>query len=339
MNPSKEVPVIVCACDNRYVMPLTVMLNSMIAHLKKYDHVIVYILDNNIHEMYKSLLRESLDPARIVIKWVSINSGEFDGFKTSCYHSASVYARLLIPRLLPDAIGKVIYLDSDMVVQEDIAGLWDTDMGDIHLAAVPEMYPALTYVSSPLGLKRYRELNIPAKNKFFNSGVLVLNVAKWREDGIADRIMHYLRCNVRDVLWHDQDGMNAVLFDKWRELDPRWNVESVVYDRSAWQESPIPSETFMKLGASAFIIHFTGFKKPWHSDCDHPKKRLFMEYFNETLWSHANAPRLMGTRLAGPLKRFIQRRMFHFSLTVRAVMYHVRRFVASCTGCRTKRLQ
>jgi lipopolysaccharide biosynthesis glycosyltransferase len=275
------------------------MLKSIITNLKTYDHIIVYILDGHIHESSKELLKESLESSNVVINWIDIDNEELKDMKISTsfidrfynkeatsQFTVATYYRLLIPRLLPENIKKVIYLDCDTIVLDDIGDLWDQDIENHYLLAVPEMWTETMYVSSQFGLKLYKELNIPAQNKYFNAGVLVLNLQKWREDDIANKIINYLRQYKDYVLWLDQDGMNAILSGKWGELDPKWNVMTILYRYNSWKESSFDHETFEKLIKSPAILHFTESNKPWHHGNNHPKRELFFEYLNLTSWNH-----------------------------------------------------
>lgn len=294
-----DIPVIVCASDDNFAMPLTVMLKSMLINLKKYDQIIIYILNGQIHESAKESLNESLQSLNmnLNINWINADNEELKDLKTDhpfpdfCKHlptatpfTSTVYYRLLIPKLLPKDIKKVVYLDSDIIVLSDISHLWDQDVADYYLLAVPDMWLGSMFVSSPFALKTYKALNIPANNKYFNSGVLVMNLEKWRKDDISTKIVNYLKSYRDDILWHDQDGMNAILSGKWGELDPRWNVMSAFYGYTAWQDSPFDEETYNHLTESPYIIHYTGGSKPWHLNNDHPKRKLFLEFLNLTSW-------------------------------------------------------
>lgn len=331
MNAMSEVPVIVCAADDNYVMPLTVMLRSLIDNTRKYGHVIVYVLHDSIPEPRRKLLEESLDPSRISVTWIAVDNEQLKDLKTAFYHTVTLYYRVLIPRLLPESVRKAIVLDADIVVLGDIGMLWDTNVENACVAAVPDMYPGSLYVSSPLGIRRYRELNIPETNKYFNAGVVVLNLEKWRKDGVTDAIIRYLRYYKKYVVWADQDGMNAVLYDQWQELDPRWNVAQYIFEYTSWKKSPFSPEVFNQLTASPFIIHFIGFRKPWHSDCTHVKKQIFLNYLKLTVWNDRIAPRIRGASSIGKLKRFVQRMRFACYITKMGAMHRLDRFIRLMT--------
>ena len=76
-------------------------------------------------------------------------------------------------------VEQIIYLDGDIIVEGDIEELWNIPIGEHALMAVSEMFHEAHYVSSPLALHTFKKLNIPEKSKYFNAGVLKINIKKW----------------------------------------------------------------------------------------------------------------------------------------------------------------
>ena len=99
---------------------------------------------------------------------------------------------MFIPELLAD-YPRIIYLDSDVIVEADISDLWMSDFESNYVLAVQDLINP--FVSSPLGLRNWRELGMNADSKYFNAGVLVLNADRWRKENVADRLVQYLRDN------------------------------------------------------------------------------------------------------------------------------------------------
>src|SRR5690606_26921637 len=88
--------------------------------------------------------------------------------------------------------------------------------------------------------------------KYFNAGVLLINLRKWREIGISKRLLCVARNKNMDFELHDQDVLNIVLEKDWKEIDERYNAINLEF---SWL--PINKEEYS-------IIHFTNFPKPWH---------------------------------------------------------------------------
>lgn len=206
--------------------------------------------------------------------------------------SIATYYRLLIPELLPSHFKKAIFLDSDLVVIEDLGKLWDIEMGENYLLAPQELWTP--YVSSPAGLINYRELGIPADAKMLNPAVFVIDLEKWRTDCISAKCVEYLQQNREYVRVYDADVLNAMLVGKWGELDPRWNQTPYIFKFPSWKDwresplsetIPLSEEVYDWVHNQPYVIHFAGGSKPWNSRKDHPLKHMWFKYLDLTAWS------------------------------------------------------
>ena len=278
--------VVVCAADDAYAMSLAVVIRSAIENFKSDDRqIIFFVIDGGIKQKNKNKILQSINSNNLKqfdIKWLQPSVDLLDNMKISGHITITSYFRLLIPLLVPQHFTKAIYLDSDVIVQSNLGQLWDIDIGNNYLLAVQQL--DIPYVSSSGGLAKYRELGIPSHYKYFNAGVLVINIEKWRTDNISARIVEYLQKNKNYVKWHDQDGLNAVLAGKWGELEPRWNKVSS-FHKYSWQDSPFSEEDFNNALHDSYIIHLADAGKPWNSPKLIPDNDLFFHYVDMTAWS------------------------------------------------------
>lgn len=285
MIPQNEPIVAVCAADDRYAMPLAVVIRSTLENLNSDRQIIFFIIDGGIKRKNKNKILRSIDgnSKQCQIKWVQPFDNALNNMYISGHITAAAYLRLLIPSLLPSHFRKAIYLDCDLVVQGDLGRLWDIDIADNYLLAVQGI--GVSYVSSPNGLANYQELGIPAHYKYFNSGVMAINLEKWRTDKISTEIICYLQQNQEYLRWWDQDGLNAILAGKWGELEPRWNQTPGFHKRS-WQDSPFSEEDFNNARWNPYIVHFASAQKPWNSIKSRklPTNDLFFHYVDMTAW-------------------------------------------------------
>jgi len=137
-------------------------------------------------------------------------------------------------------------------LKEDLNNLWKIDIDNQYLFAVQDMGCPL--VSSKNGLKTYQELQIRPDTPYFNSGVMILNLKKWREDDMSFKVINYLEENGRRLRYWDQDGLNAILAGCWGKLDPRWNQLPNKF--SSWQESHFSEEVYHQVMEAPYLIHF-----------------------------------------------------------------------------------
>ncbi|MBU7585837.1 MAG: glycosyltransferase family 8 protein [Nostoc sp. TH1S01] len=276
--------VLVCAADNNYAMPLAVTVRSALANLHPDHRIALFILDGGISDTNKHKITQSLDSKQIDISWIRLDDALFANLPLYGHVTISTYYRMLIPEVLPKHFDKAIYLDSDMVVTGDLAELWHIDIGDNYVLAVQD--DNQLYMSIAYDWKTYQALGISPDSKYFNAGLLVINIEKWRTENIGKKVLEAIK---RENLANDQDGLNVVLVGKWGDLHPQWNQMPRIYDYSSWQESPFTEDVYNALLHHPYIIHYTTTPKPWYAglqhECKHPKKDLFFQYLDMTDWS------------------------------------------------------
>ncbi len=113
-------------------------------------------------------------------------------------------------------------------------------------------------------------------NTYINSGVLVLNLEKWRTHSYGQNCLRWLRENPEKVFLHDQDAINVVLDGHKLKIDPKWNLNPVFAGQLKVLES-YPSR----------ILHFGGPIKPWHKCYDFQLQAIYKKYLSFTDWSES----------------------------------------------------
>ncbi|WAL58312.1 glycosyltransferase family 8 protein [Thermocoleostomius sinensis] len=284
-TPAKTI-CLACAADDFYAMPLGVTVYSALANLSHDCYLKLFVLDDGIRNANKRKLAASLDADRVTIEWIQ---PPIKQIKQICDRSASpypksAYLRLLLPDIVPDEVEKVIYLDTDIVVTGNLETLWNLEIDNQALLAVQD--PVHRFVNQAHHLKSF-DLNtwgITSEHRYLNSGVLVMNLNKWRSEKLADRIMNFMSQH-SELLFPDQDGLSIILANDWGELEPRWNQVHVVHSFSSWRESPYHQEMFENVLHHPYVIHFTSRPKPWMPGCTHPHRGVFLHYLQMTAWA------------------------------------------------------
>jgi len=188
----------------------------------------------------------SLPKGSASIRWVTVDLEAFRDFGTLDYISAMTYARFLIPRIFPDTVSRVLYLDADILVLNDLSELWETNLEGAVLGAVLDgLDPQLK--SDRPGLEE-----IPRVCSYFNAGVLLIDLQRWRKEGVSERALAYLRKHPLSP-YADQDALNVVCDARWKQLDRRWNFQEHYRKRLAGTP---PAER-------PGIVHFVTSSKPW----------------------------------------------------------------------------
>lgn len=280
MAPLDSEMEVLCACDERYLPHAATMLCSLLEH----NSVLrIHFFYSTIASRELARLRSLVARYRSEIVFYEITPTDFRDLRVDDYASVAVYYRLLAPRLLPISLGKVLYLDCDIIIRRSLKQLWNTDITDCALAAVSDLCEE----------ENGRALGLPMGAKYFNSGVLLINLRFWRQNGLPERVISFIRNNPEKMGCWDQDGLNATLVDQWRELPGFWNAQI-----SEWRAVPLGREK------DPAIVHFITGDKPWFWSNKHPFRDEYHNYRLKTPWwryKQEGRPRLVQR-----LGRFLQ---------------------------------
>jgi len=260
--------VIVVACDNHYVPLLAALMKSIEVNHKTNEAIHFFILDDGIFKRNKTKLEKSVCPEIFTFHWIQkdkvIPAGMSIPYDNSSY-PLIIHMRMFIPYFVPEVYEKVIYMDVDMIVTDDISKLWNTDMKGYTIAAVIDV--RIKEFGGSRAVENYRELGFDAKTKYFNTGLLLMNTKKWREEDLTPVIFNCIEENRKYANYPDQYGLNVVFANKWLQLDTRWS-----WSAEEW----IPD---------ASLIHFI-WRKPIYKTYMFDKRyqELFFTYLNQTKW-------------------------------------------------------
>lgn len=250
-----------CAIDRNYVELAGVMLRS--CHLNgNIPDVEFLVLGDRLSQKDKTNIEVAAARPVTFIDMTDEMIGRVRQLRTTSYWSRATYGRLILPELLGDRHSRLVYLDADILVKQDISHLFSCPMTDAIMAAVP-------IKPSEFLDNRNEALGRPKDTPYFNAGVIALDVKKWNAEGLTQKAFDLLKTNSFDFL--DQDVLNVLATGRLIELDWRWNA----------QKEPDYS--------SAIIVHFIHDKPNTHV-CQHPEKSTFLRYRQQTPW--ANKPLL-----------------------------------------------
>ena len=269
---SDRSPVIIaCSADKAYALPLAVMLQSLTVNADPNRRIVVYIVDNDIGAANKHRIAQAIKN-RLKLHWVKPD-GLLPRIEPEWGRvSPATYDKLFLDRFLPKGTNKALWLDSDMLILDDIGKLFDTAMDGNILMAVRD--PLIRDVSSVFGIQNWRKQGVTASEPYFNAGVLLIDLSAWRNDNIAERTLSYLMEFGKKVFFHDQEGLNAVLVGRWKCLEDRWN--SSANSQHARRQEIEPGSTA--------ILHFSGTLKPWAQVGLGEPQILYFHYVDKTAW-------------------------------------------------------
>lgn len=259
---------IVFACDEGYAMPLATTLLSLADSNRRHWPLRITILHDGFSESAKERVARSLPTGAAELTWTVIDLGAFAGFVHRMpWVSAMTYARLQLQESLNGALGRVIFLDSDILVLDDLGELARADLRGHPLAAVPD-----AHVDDALrtGLRPEHE-GVPQVQGYFNAGVLVIDLDEWKLCSVSDRALCYLAEHA-NLPYGDQDALNAACDGMWQRLPSRWNFQlhhATRIERLPALERPA-------------IVHFVTKWKPWKTSSASINSKLYNTYRDRT---------------------------------------------------------
>lgn len=258
MSNKKIIPIFFAA-DENYMPYLAVALHSLKENASKQYFYQIYVLHANMNcesENVRKLCRYADEDLKI--SFVDV-SGKMEEVKHSLhlrdYYTGATYYRIFIADMFPQ-YEKALYLDSDIAVLGDISELYNAELGDNLVGAIPD-----GAVASVAQFRTYTKevLGIEAEN-YFNAGVLLMNLKAFREYGFYEKFCSLLE-KYKFHVAQDQDYLNVICKDKVRYLGAEWNKMPIEND----EQTPK-------------LIHYNLTMKPWHYE-----NVLYKEYF----WQYA----------------------------------------------------
>ncbi len=250
--------------DDNYCPFLAVALRSMIDNASPENNYSIKVLNTDISAENKRRIAK-YEQENVNIEFVDLNyymQKVKDKLYTRDYYSKTTYFRLFIPNLYPQ-YDKALYLDSDIVILDDIAKLYNIDMGDNLVAAAPDdviqFNPVFqTYVEKVVGVADYR--------RYFNAGVLLMNLHQLRRFKFQEKFV-FLLDKIKFDVAQDQDYLNRLCKGRVKLFDRVWNRMPI--------EDPKIKPEDVKL------VHYNLAFKPWHFE-DILYKEFFWMYAQET---------------------------------------------------------
>ncbi|MFD2251780.1 lipopolysaccharide biosynthesis glycosyltransferase [Pseudochelatococcus lubricantis] len=170
----------------------------------------------------------------------------------------AAYRRLLLPFVLPAHYERILYLDSDtLVVRPGLGRVFDLDLGGCPFAAALDMIFLKDFEDGPLtaAFRAYRAgLGFAPDTPYFNSGVLLIDRARWREEMLTERAVAFARAHPELCRFQDQSALNAVARGRWAPLSPRFNFmgDFLLLD--------------LMRDIAPVVLHFVNDPKPWQRE-------------------------------------------------------------------------
>lgn len=267
--------------DNGYAQHAGVSILSLLANNQDIDEINIYVIDNSISNANKKRIATIINKYHRHIHYLDLDQLTADlNIKTKFNRSA--YGRIFISNIV-DA-ERIIYIDSDTVINKSLRNLLSVDMTNSLVAGVQDTVNP--YYLYKIGLDNsYKYIN--------DGGVIILNLALWRKMNIVQKSINFIMKFNGNPPHNDQGTINKVCAGRIKILPASYNVMAPMFNFTSKQ---ILSLFEMKVYYSQselneavnnpIVIHYTDefFNRPWFSNCTHPLKNLYLEYLAKSPW-------------------------------------------------------
>lgn len=269
--------------DSNFVQHCAAVISSVLRHHKKAGKPLgFYIVYDNLSEKEMVQMETLMFGTLHQIYFVPIDVNQFNQFPIgentiSAAISVSTYFRLFLSTLLPPNVHRVIYLDADIIVNDDIEDLWNIDLCGCAIGGIPDKY-------SNQQLNKLR-CHIPQQYNYINAGVQLINLDVLRSLDFTQKVIDYIKNYKERIFYHDQDVLNSLLYDKIKYLPYKWNMmDCYLYKQPICNPNHVEEVKVSQLNPG--IIHFAGFLKPWNSECITPYRNLYAIALLDTPWKN-----------------------------------------------------
>ena len=236
---------IVITFDDNYVEYVLEMLYSL--RLYNNNLIIHIIYDNLSYESIKKITEfiNSNSIGKVKFYYYKISNKVLSVIKTE-YITKSCYLRLYAPYILKD-IDRFLYLDPDIVCQKSLDEIYNMDLGDKIIGACHNMLRENLDFLRKIMLK---DLGLPVDSFYINSGVLLVDVKKYREFISIEQLDKFLEENTKHFEYHDQDAINYLFHEKIKLAAHEYNYQINAADSH-------------NLNYNQVLIHYSEKNKPW----------------------------------------------------------------------------
>ena len=255
--------------DKNYIPPLQVMLTSLYMNNPGED-VELYLLHSRLQEKELEPLEKQCGRLGYKFFPVKIEDSWFSQAPVTKQYPREMYYRLLAPCFLPQKLHRILYLDPDILVINSLKPLWETDMKG-------RLFAAAAHTGKTNLANNINQVRLGTTNKYFNSGVLLINLDQGRKEILPEEIFQYAGEHAKELLLPDQDILNAVFGSRTLELDDYlWNYDARNYSTYLLRSGGVCDMDWVM--GNTGILHFCGKTKPWQAGYIHRFGILYKHY-------------------------------------------------------------
>ena len=268
------------ATNDNYAPHAAALIVSIMVNKRPEDELTFYCFSDRLSEDVRKRYREMEQQWKFTLHIIEIDDSLFQSFP-AFQGNRTTYFRLVMARLLPESLEKILYLDCDMIVKTSLSELWETDITGKYAAVVAEAVSMPQLVSF--------NLSYP----YFNAGMVLFNLKQYRQDGMEKRAFDFAGKYWEAILFADQDIFNVIFSGNVVFVPIKWNCvqqhritffprvsRSILY-MNGWRFLEGFWEQLSEAEQSPSIVHYTN-TKPWDGGCNSPLAGEYWKYARKT---------------------------------------------------------
>ncbi|MCE5255216.1 MAG: glycosyltransferase family 8 protein [Spirochaetaceae bacterium] len=248
---------ILVTLNSAYLRPVLVMLKSMFMNSQG-EMFSIYLMHSSLKQQEIDEINDFVTKHGHILHVITVDDECFKEAPVVMHYSREMYYRLLAYKFLPKEVGKILYLDPDILVINNLHRLYDTDISDYLFAA--------SYHRRMLS-KEFNKVRLNAYDmqEYYNSGVLLMNVDRQRSEMDERKIFDFIARYKNRLVLPDQDVLNSLYSDSIRELNEvQFNLDTRFYRYNKLiSNGGIDMDYIFH---NTCILHFCGKRKPWHKN-------------------------------------------------------------------------
>lgn len=275
--------IVVYSSDEKYARHTAASIASLLTHNTWAKELTVYVISTGMDEKSKDKIKETCQS--FGREYVDIPFEPYiDRIKEyATWHSISAYARMFIPEMLPERCERALYLDCDTIIVDSLQALWELNLSGCCVAGVKDT----------INENIKRTIGMSEEDIYVNTGVLLLDLRKWRENAVQAMLVDYLKANADMAYYQDQSTINVVLKGQIYILPPKYNAMTTFFTLSYKRMLALyglgyyysPNE-IREAASHPVVVHCTSgvVDRAWVKNSRHPFAKAYAEAKQLTPW-------------------------------------------------------
>lgn len=268
------------SCNDYYIPQTCISIISLCENNRNIEELSIYFIGKDVCDENIEILKNIVHNYGRELIYIPFENIAFDlNISSVGRHIETIYSKVFFSRI--QGLDKIIYLDSDIIVDGSLEELWNIDLTDCYLGAVQTF----------CGCKH--ELGMPSDTPFFNDGMAIMNVDYCREHNLIEQTLRVIKDFNGNPPVLSEGALNKVCTGHVKYISLRWNcMAGILYygllniNYLAKLLTQYAKEDLYESCQHPVNIHYLAgfYNRPWFTPCSHPLKERYYYYQSLSPW-------------------------------------------------------